>query len=343
MSRGRRIVVLASRNPDKLAELRELCADLPLELRSAADYPGLPEVVEDGTTLEGNAVRKALVTAAFTGEIAVADDTALRVHALGDLPDVFSARFAGPGAGYEDNRRLLLELMADVPDDRRQAWFQTAVAWVDPRPSLSGLADAPVAPLIRRRWVWNPFHRPVHVADPAEELAFWNELADRGAFWRDYVARHQQSGTVPGVDRKRLDAILARLTEGLVDGGLPPETPQGAVRLPDVRLWTVTGPEVTERDLPTHVSPGGLPADAPGRETVEGVWCEFVSEGRVLGEITRAPLGTGGFGYDPVFRPAESELTLAEMTAAEKHAVSHRGRALRRLLDAVRDVYALQA
>lgn len=97
MSDARRILVLASRNPDKVREMRELCGDGPWDVRSAADYPGLPEVVEDGTTILGNATRKAVVAAAFTGEIAVADDTSLCVRALNDLPDVFAARFAGPG------------------------------------------------------------------------------------------------------------------------------------------------------------------------------------------------------------------------------------------------------
>ncbi len=339
MSDERRIVVLASRNPDKLAELRELCADLPFALRAAGDYPGLPEVIEDGTTLPGNAARKAIVTAAYTGEIAVADDTALRVHALRDLPDVFAARFAGPGADYAANRDLLLELLRDVPDDRRQAWFQTAVAWVDPRPDPAWAAQ-PVPPLVQRRWLWNPYHRPVHVP-PEREPAFWNALADRGAVWREYVARRRLPSTAPGVDQARLDRILDELTAGLVDGGPPAGAPAGAVRLPDTRLWTVTGPDAEEDDLPTHVSPSGLPADAPGRETAARVWCAWSAEGRVLGEITREPLGAGGFGYDPVFRPAGSPLTLAEMTPAEKHAVSHRGRALRRLLDAVREVYAV--
>ena len=57
-----------------------LCQGLPFTVVSALDYPGLPEVIEDGTTTLGNASRKAIVTAAFTGEIAVADDTALQVR-----------------------------------------------------------------------------------------------------------------------------------------------------------------------------------------------------------------------------------------------------------------------
>ena len=80
MGAEKRKVVIASRNADKVRELTDLMAGLPFEVVAASDYPGLPEVVEDGTTIEGNATRKALVTAAYTGEIAVADDTSLQVR-----------------------------------------------------------------------------------------------------------------------------------------------------------------------------------------------------------------------------------------------------------------------
>ncbi|MBU0741733.1 non-canonical purine NTP pyrophosphatase, partial [bacterium] len=83
-------------------------------------------------------------------------------------------------------------------------------------------------------------------------------------------------------------------------------------------------------------------AAAPGRAVSEAVWCELTATGRLLGEVTRAPAGDRGFGYDPVFRPLGGERTLAEMAPAEKNAVSHRGVALRRLLDAARSVYAAE-
>jgi len=67
----------------------------------------------------------------------------------------------------------------------------------------------------------------------------------------------------------------------------------------------------------------------------------LTATGRLLGTVTRQPVGRGGFGYDPVFRPEEDQRTLAELPADEKNAVSHRGRALRRLLRAVRTAYGL--
>lgn len=330
----RRIVVIASRNADKVRELKELCEGLPFEIRSAADYPGLPDVIEDGTTILGNATRKAVATAAFTGEIAVADDTSLCVEALRGLPDVFAARFAGPGCSYRDNCDLLSELMADVPDDHRGAHFATAAVWVDPRPADErAAASAGVA----TRLLHDPYRRVIHLADPAQEDAAWNRLADRRAVWDAYLAGRFSPGEAPGVDDARLDSILEELTAALRGGGRPVDAPAEALRLPDTRIWSVdpAGP----RRCPVRIAPTGLPADAPGRAVNAPVWRELSCTGRVLGEIVRRPRGGRGFGYDPVFRPLESDRTLAEMAAAEKNALSHRGRAMRRLMTGVATVY----
>ena len=75
-----RKVVLASRNEDKVRELKQVFEGMPFAVLSAWDFPGLPEVIEDGTTILGNATRKAMITAAFTGELALADDTSLEVR-----------------------------------------------------------------------------------------------------------------------------------------------------------------------------------------------------------------------------------------------------------------------
>ena len=329
MSDARRILVLASRNPDKVRELGEICADGPWDVRSAADYPGLPEVVEDGTTILGNATRKAVVAAAFTGEIAVADDTSLCVRALNDLPDVFAARFAGPGATYADNCRLLSELMREVPDGFRHAVFQTAAVWVDPRPGAVDLAGAQAAADVR--WMHDPFRRAVHFRDSGDADAYWDGLSDHRAVWADYRAVMGAPGVIPGADQARLAALL----EGLCDSA--GSAARGAMRLPDPRIWTASGPDDTA--VPTRVSPDGLPADAPGRAACAPVWLELSSHGRLHGMITTSPAGRAGFGYDPVFRPDGLDRTLAQMEPGEKNALSHRGRALRRLLDAARKVY----
>ncbi|MEW6325566.1 MAG: RdgB/HAM1 family non-canonical purine NTP pyrophosphatase [Nitrospirota bacterium] len=116
-------LVLSTRNPDKLREIADGLADLPLTLRSAADVPDAPEVVEDGASYLENATKKALALARLTGQWALADDTGLEVERLGGEPGLFSARYAGPTANYADNRRLLLERLAGRPRGERGARF----------------------------------------------------------------------------------------------------------------------------------------------------------------------------------------------------------------------------
>lgn len=192
-------VVLATHNRGKLAELRDLLAPaLPgadverLVVDAAA--AGAPDVVEDGTTFEANALLKARSAAAATGLIAVADDSGLAVDVLGGAPGIFSARWSGRHGDDAANLRLLLAQLSDVPDAHRGAQFVCAAALVTP----------------------------------------------------------------------------------------------------------------------------------DGREHVE--------TGTLRGALLREPVGDGGFGYDPVLRPDGSDRTCAELTRAEKNAISHRGRAMRALL-----------
>lgn len=121
-------IVLATRNPDKGRELGALLGGLGIRIRTLADFPSAPEVVEDGTTCEANAIKKAREIARATGVPAVADDTGLEVDALEGRPGVYAARYAGEHATYEDNcRKLLLEL-AEVPRSNRTARFLTVAA-----------------------------------------------------------------------------------------------------------------------------------------------------------------------------------------------------------------------
>jgi XTP/dITP diphosphohydrolase len=125
-------LVLATRNPDKAAELAALLADLGVEVRTLADIPDAPEVVEDGETCEANAVKKATVIARHTGLPTLADDTGLLVEALGGRPGVHAARYAGEQATYEDNWRKLLRELNGVPRERRRARFVTVAALAVP-------------------------------------------------------------------------------------------------------------------------------------------------------------------------------------------------------------------
>lgn len=103
----RQLLVLASRNAGKTGELRELLKDFPVELKNLDDFGSIPPVEEDGTTFDENAYKKAAFTAKVLGLPALADDSGLEVDALGGLPGVHSARYAGPNASDTDNSAKL--------------------------------------------------------------------------------------------------------------------------------------------------------------------------------------------------------------------------------------------
>jgi XTP/dITP diphosphohydrolase len=190
--------VLATANPDKAAEIRQVLAAVGPWVTLVPRDPSIPEIDETGATLEENARLKAVTICAATGSPAIADDTGLEVDALDGAPGVRTARFAGDDATYADNCALLLDRLAGVAAAHRTARFTTVA------------------------------------------IARW----------------------------------------------------------PDGR--------------------------------------EVAAIGTVEGSISDTPRGAGGFGYDPVFVPDEGDgRTLAEM-GDDKHALSHRGKALRTLADGLR-------
>lgn len=118
--------MVASKNPDKIAEIEAVLADLGgFEVVRGHAWPDVPETEP---TLEGNALLKARAVAAATGMAAVADDTGLEVAALGGAPGVNTARFAGPQATYDENVAKLLDALAEV--EERRAVFRTVIAMV---------------------------------------------------------------------------------------------------------------------------------------------------------------------------------------------------------------------
>jgi XTP/dITP diphosphohydrolase len=197
-------LVLATANPDKVAEIAAVLRDSGVAVELLPRPADAPEVAETGETLEDNARLKAVALCEATGVAAVADDTGLEVDALGGAPGVYSARYAGEAATYADNVAKLLEALRGVPAEARTARFATVA------------------------------------------LARW----------------------------------------------------------PDGR--------------------------------------EVAAIGEVEGLIATEARGARGFGYDPVFVPAEGDgRSFAEMSSHEKHAVSHRGRAFRTLADGLRVVDAM--
>lgn len=104
-------IVMATGNQGKLREMKELLADLPVEILSLKDFAEIPEPVEDGATFEANSLLKARYYREKTGYAAMADDSGLEVEGLGGAPGVHSARFAGyHGDDEANNDKLLSEL-----------------------------------------------------------------------------------------------------------------------------------------------------------------------------------------------------------------------------------------
>lgn len=131
-----RTVVLATRNKHKLGEILELLPGFKLDMKTLDDFPGAPDVEEDGATLEENAAKKAKSAALFCGLWAIADDTGLEVDALGGAPGVYSARYAGPACSYRDNNLKLLAELAGLPPEKRAARFRCVMALSSPTGSV---------------------------------------------------------------------------------------------------------------------------------------------------------------------------------------------------------------
>jgi XTP/dITP diphosphohydrolase len=199
-------VFLASRNAKKLAEMQRILAEhVPeVEVLGLDDVEHYDEPVEDQPTFEGNALLKARAAVAATGLPSLADDSGLCVDALNGMPGVLSARWSGPPKSDHRNNQLLLDQLADVPDERRGAHFVCSVAFCYP-------------------------------------------VGEAGA-------------------------------------------------------------------------------------------AEHVVEGRMDGRIVRECRGTGGFGYDVVFAADGYDVTTAELSVADKDAISHRGKALGAIAPLVADV-----
>ena len=127
------IVVMATRNPGKIRELKAILKGLKIRLLSLVDFPALPEIPEEGATFAENAAAKAKAVAELTGWPALADDSGLEVAALNGRPGVFSARYAQDRTapqppGDLDNWRKLLDELRGFPWEERQARFVCAMA-----------------------------------------------------------------------------------------------------------------------------------------------------------------------------------------------------------------------
>lgn len=133
-------LVVATRNKDKLREIKELLKALPLEVLPLDSFKGVPEVIEDCETLEGNAIKKAVEISGFLKRFTVSDDSGLEVEYLGGDPGVYSARFSGKGATYKTNNEKLLKALEGVPPAKRKACFKCVIAVAD-KGKVIGIAE----------------------------------------------------------------------------------------------------------------------------------------------------------------------------------------------------------
>jgi len=133
-------LVVATRNKDKLREIKALLKGLSVEVFSLDSFECVPEVIEDKKTFKGNAVKKAVQVSKFLKKIAMADDSGLEVEYLNGAPGVYSARFSGRGATYKSNNEKLLRLLAKAPVKKRKASFKCVIAVAD-KGRVIGIAE----------------------------------------------------------------------------------------------------------------------------------------------------------------------------------------------------------
>ncbi|HWR92185.1 MAG TPA: XTP/dITP diphosphatase, partial [Desulfobacterales bacterium] len=124
------VLVIATRNRGKTAEIRDLLQGFPMEVRDLSDFGPIPEVEEDGQTFDENAYKKSSFTARVLGYPALADDSGLAVAALNGAPGVLSARFGGEGLSDADRCRKLLAEMKGRSD--RRAAFECVLSLAVP-------------------------------------------------------------------------------------------------------------------------------------------------------------------------------------------------------------------
>jgi XTP/dITP diphosphohydrolase len=135
------MLVVGSRNPKKRVEILEILGDPGLDLRDLTGWPDAPEVVEDGTTFEQNARKKAVELALYLKQWVLGEDSGLVVPGLNGRPGVYSARYAGKQGDDEANNDRLLAELGPLPDDRRAAYYVCTAALADPSGDVKAVTE----------------------------------------------------------------------------------------------------------------------------------------------------------------------------------------------------------
>ncbi|ART68882.1 non-canonical purine NTP pyrophosphatase [Mycobacterium dioxanotrophicus] len=177
-------LLVASRNPKKLAELRRVldaAGVSGLSLLSLADVAPFDEAPETGATFEDNALAKATDGFRATGLACVADDSGIAVAALNGMPGVLSARWSGKHGDDAANTALLLGQLADVPDERRGAAFVSACALVSASGSTVVRGEWPGTVIRERRGDGGFGYDPVFLPDGSTRTAAELSPAEKDA------------------------------------------------------------------------------------------------------------------------------------------------------------------
>jgi XTP/dITP diphosphohydrolase len=192
-------IVLASSNPGKVREINQLLASLDLHVQPQSKF-GVVDVDETGQTFVENAILKARNAAQHTGLPAIADDSGLEVDALNGAPGIYSARFAGAGAGDQANLDKLLLELEGVPEAQRSARFQCLMVFMhhasDPTPLIcQGTWEGRILRAARgdNGFGYDPvFYVPTHDCSSAElPAAIKNAISHRGQALRQLLAALQ--------------------------------------------------------------------------------------------------------------------------------------------------------
>ena len=124
-------IVLATHNRGKMEEMSAILGHLPVELLTLDVFPEIGDIPETGNTLKENAFIKAETVHRLTGLPALADDTGLEVDSLNGAPGIYSARYAGADATFDDNCQKMLKELHDIPIEKRTARFRTVIAFAN--------------------------------------------------------------------------------------------------------------------------------------------------------------------------------------------------------------------
>lgn len=121
-------IIFATKNKGKIKEINAILADMDVNVISMEEAGITIDVVEDGTTFEENAMKKAVQVMEVCGKITLSDDSGLEIDYMDKAPGVYSARFMGEDTPYSERFKAILEKLDGVPEEKRTARFVSCIA-----------------------------------------------------------------------------------------------------------------------------------------------------------------------------------------------------------------------